>query len=898
MPNPSPIASLNRGSTWHRWDPHIHAPGTLLNDQFRGANAWHDYLTLLEGSDPPIRALGVTDYYVTDTYSRVLSEKESGRIPAVELIFPNVELRLDVGTPSGGWVNVHLLVSPEDPDHLQHLHQFLSRLRFRAYGESFSCTKADLIRLGGRADSTINDERAALRHGAGQFKVDFGELRAAREQSDWALSDILIAVAGGKSDGTSGMRGAADTTLREEIEKFADIIFASSHAQREYWLGQRPSMSADAIRQRYRGLKPCLHGSDAHERSKVGKPDEDRFCWVKGEPTFDTLRQACIDPAGRAFVGLTPPETTTPSQIIDHIAISAASWAKTPQLGFNSGLIAIIGPRGSGKTALAEMIARACDAIPESDDGSSFQKVSSSFIDRAGDLLGSASVELEWGAGERISRRLDGANTPDRPSPRARYLSQQFVDSLCSSDSMSDALLKEIERVVFEAHPQTERGGALTFPELLDARATRFRLARAREEEAIVNLSARIGDELNKIPSIGPLTEQVSEKKRLIAAYTADRERLVSKGSEDRLRKLTEVTKAAETVRGYLRYFTNQEQALLALQDEVSDLRENKAPELLRRTQERHSSAQLKPRDWEAFRLDYTGDVDSQLATYLQSCRKAIKDWRGTTPSPIDGTGAFVAPTTTLNEQSLATLDAEIERLGKLVSADQLTQKRFVSLSEKIRNETSAEQLLEKKLKDAKGARSRATKLQTEREAAYSRVFDALTSEQEVLVELYRPLLARLSQASNALTKMTLTVSRSADVERWAGYAETHLLDLRLQGPFRGKGKLQEITEQTLKTAWETGDAQDVSRAMADFRRRCQNDLLRHASVSNSEPAHYRVWLKRFAHWLFSTDHIRLSYSLDYGGVDIRKLSPGNRGIVLLLLYLALDDADDRAAHC
>src|ERR1700731_3898990 len=29
-------------------------------------------------------------------------------------------------------------------------------------------------------------------------------------------------------------------------------------------------------------------------------------------------------------------------------------------------------------------------------------------------------------------------------------------------------------------------------------------------------------------------------------------------------------------------------------------------------------------------------------------------------------------------------------------------------------------------------------------------------------------------------------------------------------------------------------------------------------------------------------------------GVDIRKLSPGTRGIVLLLLYLALDDADDR----
>jgi AAA domain, putative AbiEii toxin, Type IV TA system len=31
-----------------------------------------------------------------------------------------------------------------------------------------------------------------------------------------------------------------------------------------------------------------------------------------------------------------------------------------------------------------------------------------------------------------------------------------------------------------------------------------------------------------------------------------------------------------------------------------------------------------------------------------------------------------------------------------------------------------------------------------------------------------------------------------------------------------------------------------------------------------------------------------------YDGVDIHKLSPGTRGIVLLLLYLALDDSDDR----
>jgi hypothetical protein len=55
---------LNRGSEWRRWEPHIHAPGTVLNNQFGGGNPWGSYLTTLEALTPKIEAVGVTDYYV------------------------------------------------------------------------------------------------------------------------------------------------------------------------------------------------------------------------------------------------------------------------------------------------------------------------------------------------------------------------------------------------------------------------------------------------------------------------------------------------------------------------------------------------------------------------------------------------------------------------------------------------------------------------------------------------------------------------------------------------------------------------------------------------------------------------------------------------------------------
>ena len=81
---------------------------------------------------------------------------------------------------------------------------------------------------------------------------------------------------------------------------------------------------------------------------------------------------------------------------------------------------------------------------------------------------------------------------------------------------------------------------------------------------------------------------------------------------------------------------------------------------------------------------------------------------------------------------------------------------------------------------------------------------------------------------------------------------------------------------------------------MADFRRRYQNDLLSHSPMPHEQHAEFRAWSKLFAQWLFSTDHLRIEYGISYDGVDIRRLSPGTRGIVLLLLYLALDHADGR----
>jgi hypothetical protein len=66
------------------------------------------------------------------------------------------------------------------------------------------------------------------------------------------------------------------------------------------------------------------------------------------------------------------------------------------------------------------------------------------------------------------------------------------------------------------------------------------------------------------------------------------------------------------------------------------------------------------------------------------------------------------------------------------------------------------------------------------------------------------------------------------------------------------------------------------------------NQLMRHLQAA------YREWANKISAWLYGTSHIKIRYGIQYDEVEIEQLSPGTRGIVLLLLYLSIDRDDDR----
>jgi hypothetical protein len=205
------------GSTWRRWNPHIHAPGTTQNDQY-GQDAWPAFLGAIEGALPVVEVLGVTDYCTLASYKRALEYRKSGRLPNVEMIFPNIELRLNLRADKGKPTNIHLLFSPDDPDHIKQIEKVLTQLTFEFCEQSYLCTDEDLVRLGRvfTRNSALESE-AALRAGIRQFKVSAGDLsKVAKEK--WFRENCLIAIPNG-NDGLGAIHDDSFAASRQELAR-------------------------------------------------------------------------------------------------------------------------------------------------------------------------------------------------------------------------------------------------------------------------------------------------------------------------------------------------------------------------------------------------------------------------------------------------------------------------------------------------------------------------------------------------------------------------------------------------------------------------------------------------------------------------------------------------------
>ena len=387
------VQKFNRGSEWRKWDLHVHSPASALHNEFEGATdaeKWKSYIEKLK-TIKDVAVLGVTDYFSIDGYKKVRDAK----LTNFDLIVPNVELRMMPVTSTETPINIHVIFNPEIVDELES--KFFSGLEFSYQGENYKCIRADLIKLGRKYKNNSRlAEEAAYREGVDQFKIKSIEDLKKLFKKDQVLRDnSLVVVSNSNRDGASGIQHSSLASSREEIYRFSDLIFSSNPKDREYFLGQGTD-NEEVLFRKYGGLKACVHGSDAHDLDQICKPCairskighscikntsdcEMRHCWVKADPTFEGLRQITFEPDERVKIQSQDPTSLKSNYCIESVEIydsnidDELSFSNS-QIPINTNLVAITGGKGSGKTALVDLVANCYEDRINSSDVNSFVK--------------------------------------------------------------------------------------------------------------------------------------------------------------------------------------------------------------------------------------------------------------------------------------------------------------------------------------------------------------------------------------------------------------------------------------------------------------------------------------------------------------------------------------------
>lgn len=828
-----------------------------MADRFKGD--WNGYLTAIENQDEVV-GIGVTDYMSITNYSRMRREKDAGRLSNIKLLIPNIEFRATPETAKGKAINLHILVDPTDPDHERHLLEALRRLAFTYNRRPYACVPDDLMALGRAHDSAITDDGAALRHGIGQFKVPFQAIEEWYRNEHWLADNSLVAVANSGTDGVSGLPLADGFgALREEIIRFSSMIFSGNPKDRDFYLGLEKSAQAEL--KKVGGIKPCVHGSDAHELSRLFKPDHDRFCWIKADPTFEGLRQILFEPADRVYIGAAPPDMHDRSRVIDSVAIADPSgWFGSVTLPLNPGIVAVIGQKGSGKSALAELISAAA--------GSSAPTKDASFLSKVDRHLDAVTVTLTWADGKTTIHRLgDGPVKGDA----VRYLSQRFVERLCAEDHVGADLIREVEAVVFAALDPTETLNATDFKELRSIKTGSLRAGRERIITRLQQL-IREGDQLRsrfaKLQELkGRVTtlqaESASLKSQMPPAINAE-DAKVHEGMAAARAKLSALQAATASDKQRLVKVGDVRAALAGFAREMRQFYTGIVPKLQELGLDEDTQRLFEPK--------FSGETDRPLVVIERGVNDAIRARHGDPDPPA--------------AETIAGVEAEIAKLNGQLTADRALRERIDGIQKRVAAIDVEVTRLNKEMARIEGpelARRRA--LPAERTEAYKTYFESLREEQTILEQLYGPIRQRLQTSRKQEQSLEFYIRWEVDTAAWAATGDA-LFDQRRGTPV---GDLREAIKDDLAPAWRSGDPQRIAEAMEKF-----IGPFNEAFQKGSAALRTGASIPDVLDWLLSPEHIQLTYGLRYNSTDLEKLSPGTKGIVLLILYLGMETDDSR----
>lgn len=920
-----------RGSEWRQWDLHIHTPasfewsGKKFDRKNLGSPANNalvdEMIKALNEAEPDVFAL--MDYWTFDGWfalKRRLSEPDAPKL--TKTVFPGIELRL--AAPMKGRLNAHVLFSNELNDQI--LKDFLSHLRLAENSRPLSdgglidfakqVPDALLRYHGFKPEQVAADDAQAYIAGAkiAELTCDSYKEAIAKVPDEQAIGFMPYDT----NDGLSDVKWTDHYAYFIGLVRCSPIFESRNLDVRAAFVGEETPGNAKFYAGIREGLKDVsrlvVAGSDAHcfvgthgsnDRRGYGDFPSGKKTWIKADPTFRGLQQAILEPAKRSFIGISPPKldhiAANKTYFIDHVMISkvqgsalASHWLGDVQLPLNSDLVAIIGNKGSGKSALADVLA----LLGHSRQTNHFSFLRKErFRGKAGEPARQFEGFIIWHDGTINTCNLN-ADPPAEMVEMVRYIPQGHFEDLCNAHvtGQSNAFENELRAVIFSHTDDAIRLGALDFDQLIEQQESTYRLQLNEFRKDLKRVNLEIATYENQLHPLvrKSLTEQLTLKRRQLTEHEAVRPAAIEKPSAELSPEQKRTAEAIEAIAANLKLLedehnkSNEKASQLAAKSKaVKDVKEQ--VRLLQRTYDQFVNDTSRDLNLLGLAVTDVAKIDLNLSALVQFEE------------------AFLAEQTTIGIRGTAAEGERQELLGKQVEAKaKLDQPQLFYQNHLLAVQEWQRKYLEligssDSPETVKGLEARIAQIdalpellkahRSARLALAGEVYDILDAQRRAREALFTPV-QELIQGNSLIReeyKLQFKAKLGGSIDAFA----TSLFTLLKQnvGEFRGE-------DESLNTVRRLGEAADFdNREEAVAFAQALHDRISAAAATIGDRVEYGIdsMLRKdksaneVYDLLFDLSYLEPRYSLTFQDAEIEQLSPGQRGALLLIFYLLVD---------
>ncbi len=893
-----------RGSEWRKWDLHVHTPidyewinrPNLTNEKEKREFA-EKFIGFAKYQE--ISVLAIVDHNFCNNLDESLIPYIQEKAQENDItILPGFEITARDGS------GIHILVIfPEDTE--------LSKIK-SVVDQCFSAGTALIPSTGGIPVSTKSiDEIKTI--------ID-----------DANLDSIFIFAHVDRENGVLNPDTICGTRRVQEWHKDFINIAQISKNPSEYVENTFMYKVINGLDSNYKRKMTYIIASDCRTINIADSGDGrhylgQKYIWIKADPTFEGLKQIIYEPKERVFIGDEPEllqrVKENKTKFIKSLKINQVPgynekqgvWFKNIEIPFNPGLVAIIGNKGSGKSAVVDILGL-CGNSHQYKDFSFLKK--GRFLERG--LAKNFEAILEWEDGSIFNKNL--SDKPDFSSPeRVRYLPQSFFENL-TNEIEEREFPQTLKKIVFSYLPDEQKLGTSSFQELIKFKQD----ALEKEIKIILGEIDKLNEEIIELekkqhPAYRrELEEKLLLKKKELEEHRKNKPEEVknpekdSELSEEQKKFFKKLEKLNEESKGIEEEINEKRKILNNLTLELEEL-EQLIKGLKLEKQRIEKFKQENVEKFEKFNLNIDTIINFEINTQeleqkIEERKNQINDIQELLLTDEEIKKKEEKQRRSLREKSLFVkkekINSRIKIIKKKLSEPERKYQEYLENLKKwekaekeiLGNEDKAGTIkwLEKQINFIKfELNNKVASLRKQRVVKAIEIYEKKNELVEIYKQFKKAVDDKISSHSEILGDYEITIESALYIKNEFITKFLSFINQKLKGSFYGKEEGETILREMLNNI-DVNSKEDIQKLLENIINLLEFDHRESFKEKSEEEKRRYIFeqikeIKDFYNYLFSLEYIEPIYELKLGSKSISQLSPGEKGALLIVFYLMLD---------